>query len=180
MKMLDNAQRGLQIINADTAKRSGIPVPPRPDYGTKERPPQGNGGLYSTPKDYARFCQMLLGGGTFEGKRYLSAKAFAFLSTTQTGELPTGFFQSEAAGNLGGHYAWGIGTSILRKSHSGVAAMLSPGSFGHGGAWGTQAWVDPVKGVAYLLMVQRSNFPNSDGSEVRRVFQEAAAKALDR
>jgi len=27
-------------------------------------------------------------------------------------------------------------------------------------------------------MVQRSNFPNSDGSEVRRVFQNAAAKAL--
>jgi len=59
-----------------------------------------------------------------------------------------------------------------------VPAMLSPGTFGHGGAWGTQAWVDPVKGVAYVLMVQRSNFPNSDASEVRRVFQQAAAKAL--
>jgi CubicO group peptidase (beta-lactamase class C family) len=56
--------------------------------------------------------------------------------------------------------------------------MLSPGSFGHGGAWGTQAWIDPVKGVAYVLMVQRSNFPNSDASEVRRAFQQAAADAL--
>ncbi len=155
-------------------------VPPRSEYGSKERPPQGNGGLYSTPKDYARFCQMLLGGGTFEGKRYLSPNAFTLLSTPQTGELPTGFFQTEAAGNLGGHYGWGIGTSILRKPHPGVAAMLSPGSFGHGGAWGTQAWLDPVKGVSYVLMVQRANFPNSDGSEVRRVFQEAAAKALDK
>ena len=45
-------------------------------------------------------------------------------------------------------------------------------------SWGTQAWVDPIKGVAYVLMVQRSNFPNSDASDVRRVFQEAAAKAL--
>ncbi len=34
--------------------------------------------------------------------------------------------------------------------------MLSPGSFGHGGAWGTQAWIDLVKGVAYVLMVQLS------------------------
>jgi CubicO group peptidase (beta-lactamase class C family) len=57
--------------------------------------------------------------------------------------------------------------------------MLSPGTFGHGGAWGTQAWVDPVKGVAYLLFVQRSNFANSDASEPRRVFQETAASALE-
>ena len=33
-------------------------------------------------------------------------------------------------------------------------------------------------GVAYVLMVQRSNFPNSDASEVRGAFQQAAAKAL--
>src|SRR5688572_13911423 len=49
-----------------------VAVPPRPDYGPRERPPQGNGGLYSTPLDYARFCQMLLGNGTFEGRKYLS------------------------------------------------------------------------------------------------------------
>ena len=61
---------------------------------------------------------------------------------------------------------------------NGVAAMLSPGSYGHGGAWGTLAWIDPVKGVAYVLMVQRSNFPNSDASDVRRDFQQAAANAL--
>ncbi len=56
--------------------------------------------------------------------------------------------------------------------------MLSPGSFGHGGAWGTQAWIDPVKGVIYVLMVQRANFSNSDGSDVRQAFQQAAADAL--
>jgi CubicO group peptidase (beta-lactamase class C family) len=55
--------------------------------------------------------------------------------------------------------------------------MLSPGTFGHGGAWGTQAWIDPVKGVAYILMVQRPG-GNSDASEVRRIFQQAAADAL--
>jgi CubicO group peptidase (beta-lactamase class C family) len=58
--------------------------------------------------------------------------------------------------------------------------MLSPGSFGHGGAWGTQAWIEPVKGAAYVLMVQRANFPNSDASDVRRAFQEAAARTLPR
>ena len=155
------------------------PAPLREGYdGTRNRPPQGNGGLFSTPRDYARFCQMLLAGGTLEGRRYLSAAALKFLSTPQTGELPTGFFQNAAGGNRGANYGWGLGTSILRTPHEGVAAMLSPGSFGHGGAWGTQAWMDPVKGVAYVLMVQRANFPNSDGSDVRRAFQEAAAAAL--
>ena len=50
--------------------------------------------------------------------------------------------------------------------------------FGHGGAYGTQAWIDPVKGVAYVLMTQRANFPNADNSDVRKAFQEAAARAI--
>jgi CubicO group peptidase (beta-lactamase class C family) len=154
------------------------PVPPRPEFGPRDRPPQGNGGLYSTAPDYARFCQMLLSGGTLDGHRYLSDRAMKFLGTPQTAELATGFFQSDTYGNRGANYGWGITTSILRTPHDGVAAMLSPGTYGHGGAWGTQAWIDPVKGVAYILMVQRSNFPNSDASDVRREFQQAAAHAL--
>lgn len=154
------------------------PVPPRPEFGPKDRPPQGNGGLYSTAPDYARFCQMLLNGGQHRGRRYLSPEAMRYLMTSQTGDLPTGFFQSAAYGSRGTHYGWGLGTCVLKAPHEGVAAMLSPGTFGHGGAWGTQAWIDPVRGVAYILMVQRSNFPNSDASEVRRAFQAAAIQAL--
>jgi CubicO group peptidase (beta-lactamase class C family) len=153
-------------------------VPPRADFGPRNRPPQGNGGLYSTARDYARFCQMLLNGGTFQGKRYLSEAAMKLLTTPQTGALPTGFFQTDTYGNRGANYGWGIGTCILITPHEGVAAMLSRGTYGHGGAWGTQAWIDPVKGAAYILMVQRSNFPNSDASEVRGAFQDTAAKAL--
>ena len=153
-------------------------VPPRPEFGPPDRPPQGNGGLYSTAPDYARFCQMLLNAGTLDGRRYLSTAAMKFLTTPQTGDLPTGFFQNDTYGNRGAKYGWGIATCILRAPHDGVAAMLSPGTYGHGGAWGTQAWIDPVKGVAYVLMVQRSNFANSDASDVRRNFQQAAANAL--
>ena len=172
------AQRARLVTGYAKNRETGLlePVPPREGYeGTRNRPPQGNGGLFSTPRDYGRFCQMLLAGGTLDGHRYLSPEALRFLSTPQTGALPTGFFQKDG---LGANYGWGIGTSILRTPHDGVAAMLSPGTFGHGGAWGTQAWIDPVKGVAYVLMIQRSNLPNSDGSEVRRLFQAAAAGAL--
>jgi CubicO group peptidase (beta-lactamase class C family) len=153
-------------------------APPRGEYGAHTLPPQGNGGLYSTPLDYSRFCRMLLNRGMLDGRHYLGEKGMQAMSTVQTGDLPTGFFQSDTAGGYGANYGWGLGTCVLRSPHPGVAAMLSPGTFGHGGAWGTQAWVDPVRGVAYLLMVQRANFPNSDGSDVRRDFQEAAATAL--
>lgn len=156
------------------------PAAARADYGTPNRPPQGNGGLYSTAYDYGRFCQMLLNRGTLDGHRLLSEGAVTVLASVHTGDLPTGFFQNAAGGNRGTHYGWGIGTCILRTPHEGVAAALSPGTYGHGGAWGTQAWIDPVKGVAYVLMVQRSNFPNSDGSDVREAFQRAAAAALAR
>ena len=163
-------------------KDTGVlePVPPRPEFGPRDRPPQGNGGLYSTAPDYARFAQMLLNGGKLGGRTYLSAAAMKFLTTSQTGDIPTGFLQTDTYGNRGANYSWGIATCILRAPHDGVAAMLSPGTYGHGGAWGTQAWIDPVKGVAYILMVQRSNFPNSDASDVRRDFQQAAAQALSK
>jgi CubicO group peptidase (beta-lactamase class C family) len=177
---LGDEQRARLVTAYAKNKDTGAlePVAPRAEFGPRNRPPQGNGGLYSTALDYARFCQMLLNGGTFEGRRYLSAAAMKFLAEPQTGDMPTGFFQSDTYGNRGANYGWGIATSILRTPHDGVAAMLSPGTYGHGGAWGTQAWIDPVKGVAYVLMVQRSNFPNSDASDVRRAFQEAAAQSL--
>lgn len=163
------------LVTAYAKKEGALEmVPPRPEFGPRDKPPQGNGGLYSTPRDYARFCQMLLNGGSLDGKKYLTADAMKYLSTPQTGDLPTGFFQPKNGKN----YGWGLGTCVLKEPHDGVAQMLSPGTFGHGGAWGTQAWVDPVKGVAYVLMVQRSNFPNSDASDVRQEFQTAAAKAL--
>lgn len=164
------------------SKESGelTPATRRAAYGGATLPPQGNGGLYSTPQDYARFCQLLLNRGTLNGKKFFSEAAYRILTTPQTGDLPTGFMQGDAYGKHGRNYGWSMGTCLLLTPHAGVASMLSSGSFGHGGAWGTQAWIDPVKGVAYLLMVQRANFPNSDASEVRRVFQQAAADALGR
>jgi CubicO group peptidase (beta-lactamase class C family) len=176
----DADQRARLVTAYAKNKETGVlePVPPRADFGTRGRPPLGNGGLFSTAPDYAKFCRMLLNGGTLDGRRYLSAAAMRLLMTPQSGDLPTGFLQSETYGNRGANYGWGITTSILRTPHDGVAAMLSPGTYGHGGAWGTQAWIDPVKGVAYIMMIQRSGLANSDASDARQAFQQAAAQAL--
>jgi CubicO group peptidase (beta-lactamase class C family) len=159
-------------------KQTGsLTAAPYASFGNTGQPPFGNGGLFSTGPDYARFCQMLLNGGTFHGKSYLSPAAFQQLTTVHTGEMKTGFLQTEEYGNRGMNYGWGIGVAILKAAHPGVAEMLSPGTFGHGGAWGTQAWIDPVRGLAYILMVQRPGI-NGDASKLRQAFQEAASDAF--
>lgn len=177
-----DAQRGQMAVgyakNKDTGKLD--PAPMRAGFGVKGRPPMGNGGLFSTAPDYTRFCLMLLNGGTLDGRRILSPEAVKVMTSVHTGDLPCGFFQRPEFGGHGENYGWGIGTCVLKEPHAGLAEMLSPGTFGHGGAWGTQAWIDPKKGFIYVLFVQRANFPNSDASPVREAFQKAAAKALAR
>jgi CubicO group peptidase (beta-lactamase class C family)/glyoxylase-like metal-dependent hydrolase (beta-lactamase superfamily II) len=133
-----------------------------------DRFPAPNGGLFSTAPDYARFCQMILCDGELGGKRYLKLETVKLMTTIQTAGLKTGF----TVGN-----GWGLGWCVIREPQ-GITGMLSPGTFGHGGAYGTQAWIDPATKRIYILMIQRADFPNSDGSEVRRDFQQAASEAF--
>jgi CubicO group peptidase (beta-lactamase class C family) len=135
---------------------------------SRDRFPAANGGLFSTAGDYARFCQMILNNGALDGKQYLKPETVKVLTDLHTADLKTGF----TPGN-----GWAIGFCLIRQPQ-GVTAALSPNSFGHGGAHGTQAWIDPVKKRAYILMVQRANFPNADASDVRKAFQDTAAAAL--
>lgn len=132
---------------------------------SRERYPRANGGLFSTASDYAKFSRMLLRGGELDGKRYLSKNAVREMTRIQSGDLITGF----TPGN-----GWGLGCCVVREPQ-GPSAALSSGSFGHGGAYGTQAWIDPVKQRVHILLVQRANFPNSDASSLRQAFHEAAA-----
>lgn len=136
----------------------------------RDRFPAANGGLFSTADDYLKFCQMLLNNGAFNGHRILKADSVRSIRTVHTGALKTGF----TPGN-----GWGIGCCVIREPE-GITAALSPGSFGHGGAHGTQAWIDPTNNRIYLLMLQRTNFANSDGSELRKMLQDEAAAELNK
>jgi CubicO group peptidase (beta-lactamase class C family) len=56
---------------------------------------------------------------------------------------------------------------------------MSPGTFGHGGAFGTQSWADPTRGLIYVMMIERDKLqPNPDDSAMRRAYQKAVAAAL--
>jgi CubicO group peptidase (beta-lactamase class C family) len=151
-------REGDQLLPAGIALLYGHPPTWRDHY------PASNSGLFSTASDYTRFAQMLLNGGVLDGRRYLTADSVRMMSTVQTGDLVTGF----TPGN-----GWGLGVCIVRQPQ-GVTEMLSPGTFGHGGVYGTQAWIDIKRGIVLIMMIQRSNFKNADNTPVRLAFQRAA------
>ena len=134
-----------------------------------DKSPNPSGGLFSTAADMARFYQMILSGGELDGRRIVSAAAVREMTKIQTGDLTTGFTDGNA---------WGLGWCLVRQPQ-GVTAMLSPGTFGHGGAFGTQGWVDPQRQMIFVLMIQRTGFGNGDAADIRRVFQELAVKAIE-
>ena len=149
------------------------PEPARTDLPERNRPPTGNDGLYSTAPDFARVAQMLLNAGQLDGRRYLKPETVKLLATPRTGGMKAGFVPGSA---------WGLGVGIVGQPQ-GVTSALSPGTYGHGGAYGTQLWIDPVKGVAYILMMQRTTFGtpayrNGDDTKLRADFQQAAAATL--
>jgi CubicO group peptidase (beta-lactamase class C family) len=112
----------------------------------RKRQPMPAGGLFSTASDVARFCQMVLGGGVFAGKRYLSEAAVKQMTSKQTGDLPAGY---------------GLGWST------------GGGSFGHGGAFATNMNIDTNRGLITVWMVQHAGFPK-DGDKSYGAFRKAA------
>jgi CubicO group peptidase (beta-lactamase class C family) len=90
------------------------------------------------------------------------------MTRVQTGDLTTGF----TPGN-----GWGLGWCVVREPQ-GATKMLSPGSVGHGGAFGTQGWIDPARQMIYVLLIQRTNLGNSDASEIRAALQQLAVEAI--
>jgi CubicO group peptidase (beta-lactamase class C family) len=132
---------------------------------TGGRYPIPAGGLYSTGPDLAKLYQIMLNRGTRGNIRFLSEKVIDAMTKVQTGELKTGFVDG-----MGFGFGWGV----IREP-KGVTEALSPGSYGHGGAFGTQAWLDPAKDLYTVLLIQRTGLGNSDASAMRKELQGIAA-----
>jgi len=133
------------------------------------RPARGGAGLFSTAQDVTRFYQMMLRGGELGGRRILKAATVAEMTRKQTGSL---------AARPG--MPWGLGFCLVEDpSKMEANATLSPGTFGHGGAYGTQSWADPARGLVYVFMIQRDKMGmNPDNSYMRRAYQDAVAAAV--
>jgi CubicO group peptidase (beta-lactamase class C family) len=134
----------------------------------RARPPLGGAGLFSTAEDVAKFYQMMLNGGEFAGRRILKAETVAEMTRNQIGNFPA------RPGMV-----YGLAFAVISDPKGMAAnATLSLGTFGHGGAHGTNSWADPARGLIYVFMIQRAGLSNADDSEMRRAYQEAVAAAV--
>jgi CubicO group peptidase (beta-lactamase class C family) len=102
----------------------------------------GGAGLLSTARDYGRFLQMLLNGGTLDGVRILGPKTVALMTTNQTGTL----YSQTGQG-------FGLGFSILEQPGA-DGRIESVGTFGWGGAYGSTYDVDPKEHLVLAFMIQ--------------------------
>jgi CubicO group peptidase (beta-lactamase class C family) len=99
----------------------------------------GHAGLFSSARDVAIFCQMLLNGGQYNGVRLIQPTTVARWTARQS---PA---SSRALG-------WDT-----PSEHSSAGVYFSPRSFGHTGFTGTSIWVDPERGLFVVLLTNRVN-----------------------
>jgi CubicO group peptidase (beta-lactamase class C family) len=118
---------------------------------------QGNGGLVSSAPDYLRFSMMLLGRGALDRVRVLGGGTVDLMRVDALGSIP----HDTESGTylLGPGYGFGLGFSV-RIADGESAFPGTKGTFGWGGAFGTQFVVDPVRDMAAVLMINQINqFP---------------------
>jgi len=108
----------------------------------------GGAGLSSTLQDYAIFLQMMLNGGEYGGRHFLSPTTVRLITTNQIGDLNQGTNK------------FGLGFAITSE-RSAARLPVSQDSFDWGGFFGTTYWVDPKENVVALLYTQK--VPNSYG-----------------
>src|SRR6202030_3236657 len=108
----------------------------------------GGGGLVSTTMDYARFCQMLLNGGTLDGNRIIGRKTLQLMASDHLGP------NVRVQGTLvpPGH-SFGLGFAV--RTQEGMAPFAgSLGQFFWSGMAGTFFWIDPKEDLFAVFMSQ--------------------------
>jgi CubicO group peptidase (beta-lactamase class C family) len=128
--------------------------------------PAPSWGLYSTAEDLLHFYEMMRNRGVYQGRQYLSAYSTRLMTEVHTAGI-------HPAGWLGGG-AYGLTFEVVDESY-GELAGHTQGTYGHGGAFGTQGWIDPTNRLVRILLIQRSN---GGTDSLRDTFQTMAEAAV--
>jgi CubicO group peptidase (beta-lactamase class C family) len=126
----------------------------------------GAGGLMSTAHDFLNFEVMLLNRGTFNGRRVLRPETVALMTTNHVGTLFAEWIPPITSG-LG----FGLGGSVVLDPQL-LQNGRGLGSYGWGGAYGTDSWIDPQHNIASVYFVQQS------GDFAGRAYGRAIREAL--
>ena len=122
----------------------------------------GSGGLISTAEDYLPFGVLLANGGQLNGQRLLSPKTVEMMRAVHVPDTLPGRQPGEG---------YGLSVRVV-SDHAKRGTLLSTGSYGWSGAYGTHFFVDPVEQVVAVLMVQTSN------PEVNRDFEDMVMQSI--
>jgi CubicO group peptidase (beta-lactamase class C family) len=132
----------------------------------------GGGGMVSTLADYARFSQMLLDGGSLDGRQYLSPKAFELMTSDHVG--PGSGVGHEFFYFPGDGFGYGLGFGV--RSDPGVAKPPPPGSLGElkwDGASGCYFVIDRKQDMFFVLMEQTPTERGRIQAGVKKLIYEA-------
>lgn len=134
----------------------------------------GAGGLYSTAGDYARFCQMLLAGGTLDGASVLGRKTVELMLGNHLAGIldpPVNQYSNAEGFGLGGY----VVLDPVRRGQPG-----SVGQFGWAGAASTNFMIDPREGLLTILLLQHLPRPErkDDLPRIGRTVQALVYQAL--
>ena len=124
----------------------------RPDPTVVPLGASGGGGLFSTAMDYARFCEMLLRGGQLNGVRLLAPRTVEMMRTNHVNPDP---LKTMPPGT-----GWGMDFQVVTDAAA-AGEPVPTGTFSWWGIAGTWFWIDPVKDVVFVGMVQHQNINTS-------------------
>ncbi len=151
------------------------PFAPLLDLTKAQGNDSGGAGLATTADDYVRFCQMLLNGGTLDGKRYLSRTTVALMTSDHLGpKVATPLQPAELLMGVQG-YTFGLGF-MVRQSQGMASVPGSEGDYAWAGAGGTFFWIDPKEQLIGLLMAQT---PGPQRQYYRRMIKQLVYQALE-
>ncbi len=123
-------------------------------------------GMVSTALDYAKFCQMLLNGGTFNNKRILAKSTIELMTRNNIGDSEVWDRKDK----------FGLGFEII-SDQSAYADLASPGSFGWGGAYCSDYLIDPKEEI--VLQLFTNILPYAYGGEFNRKLKILIYQALE-
>jgi CubicO group peptidase (beta-lactamase class C family) len=147
---VEQASQHARIAEAQADPASG--KRPAAADKTKRNWQAGGGGMVSTAADYARFCQMLLNGGTLDGARILSRKTVEYMTAdhmppgARIDAFPIAVIDTRPENGQ----SFGLGFAV-RVSAGRSAIPGSVGDYSWVGAGGPQFWVDPKEEIVAIL-----------------------------